>query len=102
MGGSWPKNKSIADIVLLEDGSSAVPGFEEAATMFINDMRTAGVTVCKSADFTPGPNCSRNAIGKISPMLTMGAAGIFNSWPAISKDETGVALFIIDPQNDFH
>merc|ERR1712032_1127197 len=42
-----------ADIVLLEDAASAVGGFEEVAKTFVEDMRNAGVTVCKSADVVP-------------------------------------------------
>merc|ERR1711907_371337 len=43
----WPQGRA-KDIVVLEDGSSAVAGFEVVAQKFIADMKSAGVTVCKS------------------------------------------------------
>jgi len=48
----WPKGRE-GDIVVLEDGASPVPGFEESATTFLADMRKAGVTVSKAADIKP-------------------------------------------------
>merc|ERR1712064_201145 len=48
----WPKDRT-ADIVILEDASSCVAGFEESAATFISDMKAAGVTVCKSTEFVP-------------------------------------------------
>jgi len=48
----WPKGRS-SDIILLEDGASAVTGFEADAKKFVKDMKDAGLTVCKTleADF---------------------------------------------------
>eukprot|EP00656_Telonema_subtile_P044972 TRINITY_DN5123_c0_g1_i2.p1 TRINITY_DN5123_c0_g1~~TRINITY_DN5123_c0_g1_i2.p1 ORF type:complete len:228 (-),score=60.81 TRINITY_DN5123_c0_g1_i2:195-878(-) len=47
----WPADREASDIVLLDDGTSAVPGFEEAANAFENDMKAAGVTVVHAADY---------------------------------------------------
>ena len=41
---NW-KDRSPADIILLKDAASAVPGCDAAAEQFINDMVAAGVTV---------------------------------------------------------
>merc|ERR1719265_984826 len=46
----WPKGR-VADIVVLEDCASSVPGFEAAGDQFIKDMKAAGCTVTKAADF---------------------------------------------------
>eukprot|EP00747_Dinoflagellata_sp_TGD_P183818 gnl/TRDRNA2_/TRDRNA2_38971_c0_seq1.p1 gnl/TRDRNA2_/TRDRNA2_38971_c0~~gnl/TRDRNA2_/TRDRNA2_38971_c0_seq1.p1 ORF type:complete len:321 (+),score=58.02 gnl/TRDRNA2_/TRDRNA2_38971_c0_seq1:133-963(+) len=46
----FPKGR-VADIVVLEDCASSVPGFEAAGEAFIKDMKAAGCTVCKAADF---------------------------------------------------
>merc|ERR1712166_795535 len=43
--------RAVCDIVVLSDGSSAVPGFEEAAVVFEQDMKDAGVTVLNCADY---------------------------------------------------
>merc|ERR1712025_548696 len=43
----WPKERA-KDIVVLEDGASAVPGFEKVAQQFVHDMKSAGVTVCRT------------------------------------------------------
>jgi nicotinamidase-related amidase len=48
----WPKNR-LKDVWLIEDQCSAVGGFEKAALDFVADMRTAGVTVCKTEDAFP-------------------------------------------------
>lgn len=45
----WPKEK-IANIELLTDCASAVPGFEDAAQTFQKDMMSVGVKLCKSSD----------------------------------------------------
>lgn len=45
----WPKDR-VSGIVLLQDCSSAVPGFEPAAAIFLNDMETAGVQIQTSID----------------------------------------------------
>ena len=47
--GKWPE-KRVSDIVLLQDCASAVPGFEPAAAIFINDMEAAGVQIKASTD----------------------------------------------------
>merc|ERR1739847_56447 len=46
---AWPKGRA-KDIVVLEDGASAVPGFEEVAQQFLDDVKLAGVTVCKAVE----------------------------------------------------
>lgn len=43
----WPKNR-LKDLWLIEDQCSPVGGFETAAVGFVADMRTAGLTVCKT------------------------------------------------------
>jgi len=48
----WPKDR-IKDVWLVEDQSSAVPGFEAAAASFVADMRAMGVTVCKTENAFP-------------------------------------------------
>lgn len=46
---AWPKDR-MKDLVLLEDGASSVPSFEEAGAKLITDMKARGLTVCKVAD----------------------------------------------------
>eukprot|EP00908_Phaeocystis_cordata_P024453 Transcript_6910.p2 GENE.Transcript_6910~~Transcript_6910.p2 ORF type:complete len:295 (-),score=84.89 Transcript_6910:85-969(-) len=48
----WPDER-IADLVLLQDGCSPVPGFEESADKFESDMRAKGVTIVTSTDYAP-------------------------------------------------
>ena len=50
--GAWPAGRA-ADLVLLQDGTSPVGGCEDAADKFENDMRNAGVTIVKCAEFSP-------------------------------------------------
>ena len=50
---AWPKGRPTADIVVLEDATSPVPGCEAQADKFFDDMRAAGVTLVKAADWTP-------------------------------------------------
>merc|ERR1712226_590577 len=50
---SWPHGRA-KDIVVLEDGASAVPGFEDVAQKFISDMRSSGVTVCRTDEASAG------------------------------------------------
>ena len=50
---AWPKGRTAADIVVLEDATSPVPGCEADADKFFDDMRAAGVTLVKAADWKP-------------------------------------------------
>jgi nicotinamidase/pyrazinamidase len=43
---------STTQIVLLEDCTSSVPGFAQAAHQFLSDMKDAGVRIVKSTDFS--------------------------------------------------
>jgi nicotinamidase-related amidase len=45
-------NSDPAQLVLLEDCCSAVPGFEAAAEQFVSDMKAQGCTVLQAADVT--------------------------------------------------
>lgn len=45
----WPE-KERGKLCLLTDCASAVPGFEDAADSFVNDMKAAGLNVCESRD----------------------------------------------------
>merc|ERR1719424_1454494 len=116
----WEEGRT-SDIVLLEDCASAVGGFEEVAKTFVNDMRKAGVTVCKAADFyvkiaditkadvdsdslkrslsQRGKRFCRQQTGFASKA---GAAGLMDGVPFQDNFSGGLALFIIDPQVDFH
>jgi nicotinamidase-related amidase len=109
------------DIMLLEDCASAVGGFEEVAKTFVDDMRKAGITVCKAAEFNGktagivkadvtsdavqatlskrGQRLSRQVTGFASKA---GAAGLMDGVPLEDNFKGGLALFIIDPQVDFH
>jgi nicotinamidase-related amidase len=103
----WSKER-VGDIVLLQDCATAVPGFEEAASAFVGEMRTAGVTVCKAEQFfeigskvLPGA-ASLDAIPYPDASLA-GAAGMMDGVPNGEDNfKGGLALFIIDPQVDFH
>lgn len=44
-------DESIGKLVLLEDTSSPVPGFEDLADSFVADMKKRGMQVCKSHQF---------------------------------------------------
>merc|ERR1712188_217964 len=44
---AWPQGRAN-DIIILEDGASAVPGFKDVAQKFLSDMKKKGVTVCKA------------------------------------------------------
>lgn len=46
----WRGNAS--DIIVLTDGSSSVPGFEESGSKFLAEMKAAGVTLMKTDEFT--------------------------------------------------
>ena len=46
---AWPAARR-AQIVVLRDGASAVPGFEAAAEKFLADMAAMGCTVCTCAE----------------------------------------------------
>lgn len=46
----WPTDRQLADIILLTDCASAVPGFEAAAETFQSDMAETGVQLRKSTD----------------------------------------------------
>jgi len=50
---AWPKDRPTSDIVVLEDATSPVPGCEAEADKFFDDMRAAGVTLVKAAEFVP-------------------------------------------------
>ena len=50
---AWPKERSTADIVVLEDGTSPVPNCEADADRFFVDMKAAGVTLVKCAQWVP-------------------------------------------------
>ena len=59
-------------LVLLQDGSSPVVGFEESARAFVEDMRNEGVTVTTCAEVfnekiiqTPMPDIKRSASSAI-------------------------------------
>lgn len=116
----WEKGRE-GDIVLLEDCASAVGGFEEVAMSFVDDMRKAGVTVCKASDFGDKtaevgkadvtPDTVQSSIGGRSQRLSRqvtafsskaGAAGLLDGVPTEDNYSGGLALFIIDPQVDFH
>ena len=46
---NWPKERR-ADITLLSDCASSVPGFEAAADEFQNDMNESGIKICTAAE----------------------------------------------------
>merc|ERR1719335_1454569 len=62
----WPEGRA-ADIVVLEDAASPVGGFQNDATTFLEDMKKAGVTVCKAKDLAPPPKATggTNASGAV-------------------------------------
>jgi hypothetical protein len=37
-------------MVVISDGASSVPGFEEAGQTFVNDMRSKGLTIATFAE----------------------------------------------------
>jgi nicotinamidase-related amidase len=43
--------ENIHKLVLIEDTSSPVPGFEALARQFVTDMRRRGMKTAKAADF---------------------------------------------------
>lgn len=45
----WPMERR-SEIILLQDCTSAVPGFESAATTFVQDMMEAGIQIRSSTD----------------------------------------------------
>jgi nicotinamidase-related amidase len=45
----WPLDRA-SDLILLCDGCSNVPGFEEAGDRFVADMNAAGCTVCTAEE----------------------------------------------------
>jgi len=106
---AWPKGRE-ADIVVLEDAASPVPGFEDSATSFISDMKVAGVTVCKTKDFdalaalAEGKPALGEAVTVAGTAFSSkaGAAGLMDGDPAKDTIGGGSAIFLIDPQNDFH
>ena len=50
---AWPKGRPTSDICVLEDATSPVGGCEAEADQFFADMRTAGVTLVKAAEWEP-------------------------------------------------
>jgi nicotinamidase/pyrazinamidase len=50
---AWPKDRPVADIVVLEDATSPVGGCEAEADKFFDDMRAAGVSMVKAAEWKP-------------------------------------------------
>jgi len=107
------------DIILLEDCSSPVGGFEADAQTFVDDMRKAGITVCKAAEFNDKTaDVEKTEVAhaadarglrkqKSSRLVTAfeskaGAAGLMDGVPLHDTFSGGLALFIIDPQVDFH
>lgn len=50
---AWPKGRAVSDIVVLEDCTSPVGGCEADADKFFDDIRAAGVTLVKAADWKP-------------------------------------------------
>jgi len=108
--GGWDK-KRVGDIILLEDCASAVTGFEEIANTFVADMREAGVTVSNASDFkdmiadVAVVDAASNAVKPVRKKgfaSRAGAAGLMNGVPIEDTFSGGLALFIIDPQVDFH
>jgi nicotinamidase-related amidase len=99
---AWPKARSAADIVILEDGTSPVPGFDVPAAQFLNDMRIAGLTICRAYDLQYLIYSSGETKNVRPSITSMGAAGVFDSRPLVDEVGNGSALLIIDPQNDFH
>jgi len=99
----WPASR-VSDIVLLSDAASAVPSFEDAAQRFLTDMQAAGVTVTTTDSFEPMPmsDIPKTVQGSASDFPTMGAAGLMNGCVASEDTSGGVAVFLIDPQVDFH
>jgi nicotinamidase-related amidase len=113
----WDSQRA-GDIILLEDCASAVPGFEDAANKFVADMRTAGVTVCNASDFSSKisdvpkvevsydsivPTRSKRFDRQVTAFSSKaGAAGLMDGVPHTDRYSGGLALFIIDPQVDFH
>lgn len=47
---AWPADR-IADLILLTDCASPVPGFESSGEDFLTDMAAKGLTLTKSTDF---------------------------------------------------
>lgn len=45
----WPADK-LSQMVIISDGASPVPGFEEAGQTFVNDMRAKGLTITTFAE----------------------------------------------------
>mmetsp|Transcript_22779 Transcript_22779/g.59457 ORF Transcript_22779/g.59457 Transcript_22779/m.59457 type:complete len:628 (+) Transcript_22779:69-1952(+) len=116
----WEQGR-ISDIILLEDCASPVGGFEEVARHFVDDMRKAGITVCKAADFNGktaeigkaemDPDAFNKSLSQRGKRLCRqqtgfaskaGAAGLMDGVPLQDNFSGGLALFIIDPQVDFH
>jgi len=50
---AWPTGRAVSDIVVLEDCTSPVGGCEAEADKFFDDIRAAGVTMVKAADWKP-------------------------------------------------
>jgi len=115
--GGWDKGRE-GDIVLLEDCASAVTGFEEIANTFVADMRQAGVTVFNASDLknmivdVKVVDAASDAVQPIRKKKLCrqstgfeskaGAAGLMDGVPLVDTFSGGLALFIIDPQVDFH
>jgi nicotinamidase-related amidase len=106
----WDKER-VADIILLEDCASAVSGFEDVAKTFVSEMKGAGVTVCKAIEFDSMTADVKNVETQpdaIKPTRSqrlsrqVGAAGLMDGVPPEDTYKGGLALFIIDPQVDFH
>merc|ERR1712032_1748331 len=105
----WEADR-VGDIILLEDCASAVAGFEAVARTFVSDMRAAGVTVCnasefnnKIADVTAIQQQDSGGTSHVKVFASKaGAAGLMDGAPVQDTFSAGLALFIIDPQVDFH
>jgi len=50
---AWPKGRAVSDICVLEDCTSPVGGCEAVADKFFDDIRAAGVTMVKAAEWIP-------------------------------------------------
>jgi len=116
----WQDSRK-GDLIRWEDCASPVSGFEGVAQSFVDDMRKAGVTVCKAAEFhgktadigstdvPPVTKGTKHTLRKqkSSRLVTAfeskaGAAGLMDGVPLHDTFSGGLALFIIDPQVDFH